>query len=384
LENWSQRSYRLFLSVALLSASAGIYNYFKLSPLIPSIIKDFKLSYGLLGLLAGSFGLIQLILSIPMGMLLSRRNLKKATIYALILMILGALVACIASDVSSLFVGRLIEGAGVALALVTAPFLVSEVSAKKRIWFGLGVLMIYMPLGNILGLNVSSWFLELFGWRGAWLTGVILPVLALSLVLKTKPIDGRVDSEPITSMKSSGREWWLIGLLQVGLSLTSTGFLMWVPTYMIESYAFDVSLASFIASLFMFIGIPTPIIGAWFSDKVGSRKIILAPSFGALTLLFPLTVFIPDFLLHIHILVAGFFSGITPSVIQICIVELFGPSSNVGFGILNASRGFSMLFGPLILGAILNATSSWMLSFASLSFFAFLALVCSLLLPRIK
>jgi predicted MFS family arabinose efflux permease len=361
-----------------------MFNYFKLSPLITSIIEDFKLSYGLVGLLAGSFGLLQLILSIPMSILVSRQNLRKATIYALLLMILGALIGGVASNLYLLFVGRLIEGAGTALALVTAPFLVSEVSAKERVGFGLGVLMIFMPIGNILGLNVGSWFLKLFGWRGAWLTGVILPTVTLPLILKSKPVERRIVSEPNTTTKSRGNEVWLLGLLQLSYSITGMGFLMWVPTYMIESYSFDVNVASFIASLFMVIGIPTPIIGAWFSDKVGSRKAVLAPSFSALTLLFALTTFTPSQLLPLHILAAGFFSGIVPSVIHICVVELFGPSSKIGFGILNASRGFSLLFGPLILGAILSATSSWTLSFASLSFFAFLAFVSSLLLPRIR
>jgi predicted MFS family arabinose efflux permease len=361
-----------------------MYNYFKLSPLIPSIIEEFKFSYGLVGLLAGSFGLLQLILSVPMGMLVRRQNLKKATIYALILMILGTLMAGAASDLYLLFVGRLIEGAGLALALVTAPFFVAEVSAKERVWFGLGVLMIYMPISNILGLNVSAWFLKLFGWRGAWLTGIIVPAIALTLVFRMEPIEGKISGEQSTAVKSRGLEALLLGLLQLSLSLTALGFLMWVPTYMIESYSFDVSVASFIASLFMVIGIPTPIMGAWFSDKVKSRKVVLVPSFGALALLFALTTFTPSHLLPLHILAAGFFSGIVPAVIHICVVDLLGPSSNIGFGILNASRGFSLLLGPLILGAILNATSSWMLSFASLSFFAVLALICSLLLPRIK
>ncbi len=384
MEKSFQHSYWLFLSIALISASGGMYNYFKLSPLIPSIIEDLNFSYGLVGLLAGSFGLLQLLLSIPVGMVVRRQNLRVVTIHALILMILGALIAVASPDLYLLFIGRLIEGAGTALALVTAPFLVAEVSVKEKIWFGLGVLMIYMPIGNVVGLNVSSWFLKLFGWREAWLTGVILPALALILIFKTTPIERRIVSEQNRIAKSGSLEGWLIGLLQIGLTITSMGFLMWVPTYMIESYTFDVSVASFIASLFMFIGIPTPLIGAWFSDKVRSRKVVLAPSFGALMILFPLTTFTPSYLLPLHILATGFFSGIIPGVIQICVVELFGPSSNIGFGILNASRGFSMFFGPLILGAILSATSSWTLSFASLSIFAFSALICSLLLPRIK
>jgi len=369
---------------ALLSASGGMYNYFKLSPLIPSIIEELRFSYGLVGLLAGSFGLLQLVLSIPMGVMVRRQNLKKATIYSLIFMIVGALIAGVASDLYLLFVGRLIEGAGTALALVTAPFLVAEISVKERVWFGLGVLMIYMPTGNILGLNVSSWSLKLFGWRGAWLTGIILPALALPLVFKMKPIERRISGEQNTSAKSKGLEGWLISLLQVGCTITTMGFLMWVPTYMIESYSFDVSVASFIASLFMVIGIPTPLIGAWFCNKMMSRKVVLVSSFGALTLLYPLTTFTPSQLLPLHILAAGFFTGILPSVIHICVVDIFGASSNVGFGILNASRGFSLLLGPLLLGTVLNATSSWMLSFSSLSLFAFLALIASLFLPRVK
>lgn len=361
-----------------------MYNYYKLSPLIPHIIEEFDFSYGIVGLLAGSFGLPQLLLSIPIGMLVRTHNLKRATIDALTLMILGAVVAGAASDIYLLFIGRLIEGAGVALALVTAPFLVAEVSVKERMWFALGVLMLFNPIGNILGLNISSWSLKLFDWRIAWLTGIILPALAFALVFKTKPVERRIEVEPDTAVKSRGLESWLLGLLHMGYSLSSMGFLIWVPTYMIESYNFDVGVASFIASLFMLIGVPTPIIGAWLSDKVGSRKMVLAPSFSALTLLYTLTAFTPSHLLPLHILAAGFFSGLVPAVIYVCIVDLLGHSSRVGFGVVNASRGFSLFFGPLLLGAILNATASWTLSFASLSFLALLSSVCSLLLPRIR
>jgi len=384
LGNNSSHSYGLILMIALLLAGGGMYNYYKLSLLMPSIIADFEFSYGVAGLLAGFFGLIQLLLSIPLGMLVRGPSLRKVTAYALVVLILGSLLVCVVSDPYVLFVARLIEGAGAALALVAAPFLIYEVFAKQRVWLGLGVLMLFNPVGNILGLNVTSWFLKMFGWRGAWLTGVILPALALALLLVTKPVEIRIMSRSSITVKSGLGERLLIGLLQLGYSLTAMGFLMWAPTYMIEVYSFDASNASFITSLFMLIGMPTPIIGVWLSDKVGSRKVILAPSFGALALLYPLTTFTPSHLLPLHILAAGFFSGVVPAVIHICVVDLLGPYSNIGFGILNASRGFSLLFGPLILGAILNATSSWMLSFASLSLFAFLALICSLLLPRIK
>ena len=377
----------LFLSIALLSAGGGMYNYFKLSPLMPSIIEDLGLTYGLTGLLVGSFGLFQLILSIPIGLIVHKQNLKKAITFALILMILGALISGVAPDLYLLFAGRVIEGAGAALALVTTPLLVAVVSVKKKVWFGLGVLMIFMPIGNILGLTVTSWFLKMFGWRNAWLTGVIMPALALPLILSwTKPIEKvrGIVGETNTAVKLKGLKGLLLGLLQMSFSTTSMGFVMWAPTYMIESYSFDVSIASLSASLFMVMGIPAPIIGAWLSNKVGSKKTILALSFGVLTLIYPLTTLIPSHLLPLHILAAGFLSGMVSAVIYLCAVDLLGPSSNIGFGILNAGRGFSLFFGPLLLGTILNTTSSWALSFASLSLFAFLALVSSLLLLRIR
>jgi MFS family permease len=215
--------------IALLLAGGGMYNYYKLSLLMPSIIADFEFSYGVAGLLAGFFGLIQLLLSIPLGMLVRGPSLRKVTAYALVVLILGSLLVCVVSDPYVLFVARLIEGAGAALALVAAPFLIYEVFAKQRVWLGLGVLMLFNPVGNILGLNVTSWFLKMFGWRGAWLTGVILPALALALLLVTKPVEIRIMSRSSITVKSGLRERLLIDLLQLGCSLTAMGFLIVGP-----------------------------------------------------------------------------------------------------------------------------------------------------------
>jgi len=384
-KNVQERGYWIASIVALLTASSGSFNYFKLSPLIDSIAQEFATSYATIGFLAGIFAFSQLFLSIPIGVIVRPHNLKKAIAYALSLAIIGSLIAGITSSIHLLFLGRILEGASMAMGLVIASFLVAEASTGERTGFGFGILMTYMPIGNILGLNVSSYMLMLSGWRGAWLMGIMLPAIALLLlpmVKTTKRESGR-ELSYARSLVMSGKSL-LLGLIQMGLSVSSVGFLMWTPTFMVKSHGFDVGTASFITSLFMIVGIPACLFGGWLSDKAKSKEAMLTSCFALLTMLYPLTSLIPSPLLSPYIIIIGVLSGLIPVAINTWLVSLFGSSSSIGFGVLNTSRGFSMLIGPLIMGIILSYTTSWITSFTSLSIFTLLACIASLLLARIK
>ncbi|MEM2455336.1 MAG: MFS transporter [Candidatus Bathyarchaeia archaeon] len=362
-------------------ATGASFNYFKSSSLMPSLIKEFKFSYGLGGLFSGMFGIPVLTLSIPAGFLLPRLNLRGAITLTSSLSIIGSLIVSLTQETSLLFLGRFLEGTGMALALVISPYLISRFLTEEHVALGMGLLMLFNPLGNILGMTICPFLLSIFGWRAAWLSGIFLPATAPIFLLKLNQTVHKVS----ISMKSYSkylkeRNLHLLGLLQLGLTFSSMGFLMWMPTYLNEIHMLDIKFASFISSLFMVIGIPTPLLASLLVKKIKSRKKFLVICFAASSILFPVSTLISGPLLLLHIIFLGLFAGLLPTIINLCMSELLGPLSSMGFGLLNLQRGFSMFFGPMVMGVIRDVTDSWDLSFSTLSIFTIMSIAAALLM----
>ncbi|MEM2320876.1 MAG: MFS transporter [Candidatus Bathyarchaeia archaeon] len=349
---------------------------------MPSIIYEFKLSYGLGGLFSGAFGMPVLVLSIPASLFVQRFNLRKTIIATSLLSIIGSLIISLTHNILLLFIGRFLEGVGMALALVASPYLISRAMVETHVILGMGVLMMFNPLGNVLSMVLSS-LLYAFSWRAIWLTGIILPLI--SLILSSR-IDQIIYVAPKTSASLvevfKERDVYLVSLFQLGLTFSSMGYLMWLPTCLNEVHKFNISLASFLTSLFMAIGIPAPLVASYLISRFKSPKKVLAACFAFLSLLLPFTTHINESILALYIIVLGFFAGLTPTIIHLYMAKIFGSSSSVGFGIINMLRGFSLLFGPAVMGVIRDITNSWDLSFFFLSIFTVVSFIASFLLQR--
>ncbi|MBS7605396.1 MAG: MFS transporter [Candidatus Bathyarchaeia archaeon] len=218
----SKRTVRLILIDALLLATGASFNYFKSSPLMPSLIREFGFSYGLGGLFSGIFGISVLVFSIPAGLFLPRLNLRGAIMLTSFLSIVGSLMVGLTNEIYLLLLGRFLEGIGMALALVISPHLITISLTRDYAAIGMGLLMLFNPLGNILGMTISPILLSIFGWRIAWLSGIFLFMIPILISLKLNQTEYRI-STPIASYVKCLREknLYLLGILQLGLTFSS-------------------------------------------------------------------------------------------------------------------------------------------------------------------
>lgn len=77
-------------------------------------------NHTLIGLALGSYGLIQALLQLPLGMLSDRIGRKKVIYGGLVLFAIGSFVAAGAHDIVTLTIGRVIQGSGAISAAITA------------------------------------------------------------------------------------------------------------------------------------------------------------------------------------------------------------------------------------------------------------------------
>ena len=174
---------------------------FMLLPVLALYADEFRNSTPtLIGIAIGIYGLTQAILQIPFGMASDKIGRKKVIVFGLIIFALGSVIAAQAESISTLIIGRALQGSGaisaVSMALL-ADLTREEVRVRAMASIGITIgfsFIIAIVLGPLLNsfIGVSGIF---------WLTAV-LAILAIALVifLVPRPIIGQTHSDAQTNL----------------------------------------------------------------------------------------------------------------------------------------------------------------------------------------
>ncbi|PKO25167.1 MAG: MFS transporter, partial [Betaproteobacteria bacterium HGW-Betaproteobacteria-8] len=149
----------------------------------------------LIGLALGAYGLTQAMFQLPFGMASDRLGRKRMIYIGLVLLVIGSLIAAFATDLTTVIIGRAIQGAGAVSAAVTA--LVADLTreehrTKAMAMIG-GTIGITFALSLILGPALNQWI----GIPGIFLLTGVLAVLAILDVkyLVPDPVVSRFHSD---------------------------------------------------------------------------------------------------------------------------------------------------------------------------------------------
>jgi MFS transporter, AAHS family, 4-hydroxybenzoate transporter len=152
----------------------------------PALAKELNLSRAALGPVfsAGLFGLM--IGALLLGPLADRVGRKKIIIFSTLAFGIGTLVTAFVSDVSSLFVIRLLTGLGLGGAMPNTIALTSEFSPHRRRATMVMVMFVGFSIGAALGGLLAAALIPQFGWRSVFVVGgaaplALAPILALRL-----------------------------------------------------------------------------------------------------------------------------------------------------------------------------------------------------------
>lgn len=165
--------------------------------LAPTLVQEFALSAGDLGLLAGGYFFGFALTQLPLGTWLDRLGPKRVVLAFLSVAVLACVAFARASGFMELFVARVLCGVGVSACLM-APL------TSYRRWYAPGAQMrasSWMLMTGALGMVASTlpvqWLLPITGWRGLFL--ILGALLALAMVL----IAWQVPGEPAASSASA-------------------------------------------------------------------------------------------------------------------------------------------------------------------------------------
>jgi predicted MFS family arabinose efflux permease len=376
----NQREIIIGTLAAFIISFSSAFAIFKVPPQIQSLMTDFGLTYTLAGFFMGLVGLSIVVSSIPGGLIIARYGPKKIGLAAILLVIVGGLIQVIPQSIYLLFIGRIIEGVGISLGLVSAPTIISALFPPNKRGFALGLYLICYPLGSVVAMNVSLVIPLGWGWRIIWWLSLCVTLASLTALLYTREIKVVQSTSRVSIRRAiSNPLLWILPLANMGIGSPGNSLMNWGPTYLNLAHGIAVPLGSLLVSLTMLMAIPISPIGGWLADKVRPRKLVYAFPLLALAILYPSIPYIPFSIFLIMMLVIGFFNNIVPPAVMADIVEVAGPeATSIGFGIITTMVNIGIMVSSPLFGFIYDTYGSWNLCFLSLAIYDILGFLSTI------
>ncbi|MGM8211511.1 MFS transporter [Virgibacillus sp. W0430] len=275
------------LLIAYLGLISCFIPYVGYSTQVAAIMEDVGINYTQAGLLASVTALVGGIILPFTGGIVEKWGAKKIIIIGLIISAVSQVIFAYMPDYSSLVFSRALAGLGVGL-LFVGPYTM----AIK--WFedvgnngvALGVMFTSDGIGTAFALYLFAIILSVMGWRtGSALGGIFLViVLLLTIFILKEPPSFEKQKVNRSDTKLSFKEY--VGVLKNRNVIVAIAFFVgewglyavmayWVPTLLIEDAGWSESLAGFLTSLYVLIGVVPSIIFGLISDRMGKRKIFV-------------------------------------------------------------------------------------------------------------
>ncbi len=266
----------------------------------PPLKMNIFANYALEGAARANFGLLMsylsttaLIAALVAGPLANKIGHKAVLVLSSICLIVGCACAALSGQsFDVLLVSRVITGAGVGLAAVTA-------SAVIAIWFpgktratAMAIWSTWVPVGMLIVYNAGPAIANAGGLHMVWWCICALAVIAaiLVIVLYRSP---REDEAEISVKKSSlrealpylkSRQLVALGIAWLGFNYVNYCFTTYNVDFFQTGMGMDQTMAALIGSIASACGIIAPLFGA-ISDRINKNRKYLMIVFGCLALL---------------------------------------------------------------------------------------------------
>jgi predicted MFS family arabinose efflux permease len=380
LENIGKKRIRLIMVIIWVTLFFGGFSLFKLMTTLGAIMADFKIEYGLAGIMNTEVSWAALILMVPMGYVAAKAAPRWTILGTGVLMGLGGILTSVAANFAVFTIGRIIEGGALALMSMIAYSLAANLTKKYRS-LALGTMISAAMVAQAVLLIFSSRVLESgVSWRTLYLVIGIAQLVMMLLWLIVCPKDLKISgiSPTVKPTKEQTRRvyktpslWFssiATGIFLGAIVSTST----YIPTY-ITTRGLDLVQASTVFAIASLIGLFASSIWGIISDKLHTKRKIAAFSSVSAALCFVLLMVLPVNALIVFSILFGFLPrsviglsyASTPDLVEnpadvpvanatreiISRVVSIGIGVLVGFVIQNA--GYTVMFSALSVAMVI-------------------------------
>jgi len=264
---------------------------FNFSPVIPLLRSDLGITNAQAGGLMAFFFVTYTIFQLPAGYLGDRLGPRKILTFGAIGAIAGNLIFSQGSSYVVLAVGQLVNGMGQAMGWSSSVKLIVSWFPRSKRATAIGLFATCITGGSSLAIRLSGFLGDHLGWRYSFIIpALLMAVIALIfwIIVRDNPVEkglpGFDDESHIEQQIENdtrhpllvvltNRTLWLIALVYFFFVYVQFGCLVWIPTFLKESYAMSIDRASTIAFLILLPGVLATPVGGFLSDRLfGGRR----------------------------------------------------------------------------------------------------------------
>jgi predicted MFS family arabinose efflux permease len=342
-----------------------------ISPLLPSIQREFGMSFTQLGLFTGLYGLLAMLLSVPAGISANRYGVKQVLVLGLVGVAAGSVLLGEAWSFASALTFRGLTIFGYRFAFVSVLVAVALTAPASLRGRTMGILGATSALASVVGAPLGGILVGAFGWRVAILGYAAMAVLGAAvfwLFYRPTSDDATSAGAPTPHGSSSGSAFvspiaWMLALI-VGLG----GFGQFTVTYFIPSvaetlYGLNAAAAGVIISTGYLTAIIVNLAIGMLADRF--NKLLVLGAVFVLLALASSSMTIDDQL--VFRIAAAMVIGLGFSAAN----QLYGLAGSVmprheaghAMGVVSLGAGLFGYFGPQMLGLLRDRTGSFAAGF---------------------
>lgn len=382
--------------VAAMMWAAIAINYIDrtvLSAAAPKIQAEYALSPVQMGVVLSAFFWSYALLQLPAGYLADRYGQKKTLGLAVLWWSLATAVTGIASGFKSLIGLRIALGIGEAAAYPSNAGIAAKWFPGKERATVAGIFDSGSKFGGAIALPMIAWLISLYGWKHTFAIvgalGVIWAVVWWRMFRESPAQHPAVNAAELAHIREGQSErqaedktmpmkWhqlfkhrniWAMCIGFFMINYNSYFFITWLPTYLVKERHMGLIEMGFMASLPLVISMFVEVLAGWLSDRVYRS--------GKLSLTATRKLFlIVGLLMASSIGFAAFAESALTAVVLLCIAKSgttvaasqvwalpgdVAPRNMTSMvaGVQNSVSNMGGVVGPIITGAIVGATGSF-------------------------
>ena len=176
----------LIMVIVLLSGVLlAVLNQTLLSPALPSIMSDMEVSATTVQWLTSGYSLVEAIIIPLAAYLIGRFSTRQLFNCAMVIFSLGSLVAALSPNFGFLLLGRILQGAGTAIAMPMVSTVILLVFPREKRGTAMGVIGLVIGFAPAVGPSVAGFLVDTVGWRALFgiITALGVVVVLLGIVL---------------------------------------------------------------------------------------------------------------------------------------------------------------------------------------------------------
>lgn len=384
------RAWILPFSLLVLVISIDSIDTNSFGPVMAQIKAAWNMSNTNVGIYMGMYGLVPILVAVPIGEAVRRWGVKRAVIGAVTIILFGCLLMATADAFAQGLIGRIFAAGGIRMATVASwagATMVAPASILTSAWT---IMNTANAAGAIIGPPVVGGYIgSQYGWQGVFYTLAILSVLCIILVslFLRMPPEKRETPESVAAGDAGPRfnvyrcwEIYLAGLiftLMIGGSQLSV--MSFAPLAMAQRWNMDPQAIGNMLGLSYSVGLPVMLVTGILADKLRTRKkIMIATAVPMAAGLFLLTS-ANQTIFNLGLIGYLGFAYAPGAMLYACAPGMVPKGTNLGpvYGLLATISNVGSFVTPIVVGRLKDATGDFNPGFILLGILCTLSLILS-------